>query len=261
MLLVSITVKYNDWGRMGNRMFQYSFGYILAKQKNVEIYHEGIPNFNISPNQDPNKVNTELLIYTHSYGNNKVNMKNLLQTDNDIIIDSYLQHAEYYIPHVAELRNIYNVNKTKIINKDKIVIHIRETDYADINCFPGFEFYLKLLNNFKFTDVIIVTDNTYCETVKKLVQLGCQLNTEGKVDKFDTICNDRGMFDFYTLMYSENIILSHSTFAWWAAFLGNHKRIIFPYSMAYKQMWNITPKNDDDINLFFDFGYSEKLIV
>ncbi len=245
---------------MGNRIFQYSFGHIIAKHKNVEMFHEGLPNFNILPNYTTARQTRELT-YTHLYGNNKVNVNDLLHTPNDIIVDSYLQRAEYYIPHVNELRNVFNIDKNKSINKDKIVMHIRETDYVDINCFPGYEFYIKLLAGFNFSDVIIVTDNTQCDTVKELVECGCTLNTEGRVNKFDTICDDRGMHDFYTLTYSENVILSHSTFAWWPAFLGNHKRIIFPYSSTHTQMWDTNTQNDDAIDLFFNFGCSEQIII
>ena len=37
---------------MGNRMFQYSFGYILSKLKNCSFYHDSLPNFSIPSNMD-----------------------------------------------------------------------------------------------------------------------------------------------------------------------------------------------------------------
>ena len=76
------------------------------------------------------------------------------------------------------------------------------------------------------------------------------LNTTGKVTNFNTASDDRGMQDFNTLLYSENIATSQSSFSWWAAFLGNHKKIIMPYKTT-GGMWKINPEIDD-IDLFIN---------
>jgi hypothetical protein len=62
------------------------------------------------------------------------------------------------------------------------------------------------------------------------------------------------MDDMKTLLYSENLAISQSSFAWWPAFLGTHKKIIFPYSLTLDtQSWPLDPKHDD-IDLYFDFN-------
>ena len=62
------------------------------------------------------------------------------------------------------------------------------------------------------------------------------------------------MDDMKTLLYSENLAISQSSFAWWPAFLGTHKKIIFPYSLTLDtQSWPLAPKHDD-IDLYFDFN-------
>ena len=42
-----IYVLFDRWGRMGNRMFQYAFGYLLAEKRNSSFYSGPLPNFNI----------------------------------------------------------------------------------------------------------------------------------------------------------------------------------------------------------------------
>jgi hypothetical protein len=74
------------------------------------------------------------------------------------------------------------------------------------------------------------------------------LNTEGYVDKFNVVSDSRAMKDFYTLLNSENIAISQSSFSWWAAFLGEHKKIIFP--ITNEGMWKKNP-DQDDIDLYF----------
>jgi hypothetical protein len=258
VLLVSVVVKFDPWGRLGNRMFQFAFGYLLAKQKNDMLYTEGLPNFNIPAvtcrqhfsNYTP----------TSMFGRNMVNFEVLLQNDN-IVVDSFVQKAAYYINFQNELRDIFNIKNNDIKNTNKLVLHIRETDYNKLNCFLGYEYYKQIIKETGFTDVIIVTDNSNCETVQKLVSEGCTVNTTGSIDTFNTTNDERAMKDFFTLLQSENIALSHSSFSWWAAFLGQHQKIFFPYfKNDTTKMWKLHPEKDD-IDLFFNFNKSYKIIL
>ena len=253
---MSVYVKFDPWGRMGNRMFQYAFGYLLAKNKNTNLYTQELPNFNIVSNYDllPNSY-----IATSKYGHNNVNFDELNNTLNDIVIDSFVQNASYYTPYKQTLKTIFNIKPQSIINNNKLVLHIRETDYINLNCFLGYDFYKHLINETGFTDVIIVTDNSNCETVQKLLAEGCTLNTQGCVDKFSHISDQRSMHDFFTLTYSENIAISQSSYSWWTAFLGDHKNIFFPYKNN-TGMWKINPEKDD-VDLFFNTGESKKIIL
>lgn len=257
MLLVSVFVKFNPWGRMGNRMFQYAFGYLLANQKGVPLYTEGLPNFNIAPT--PYSIIETPCIETIHYGNNHVNYEELLKYDKNIVINSFVQKALYYKAFRNKLRTAFNIIPKQIINSNKLVLHIRETDYKDIGCFLGYENYKKLIDQIGLNEVIVVTDNSNCDTVQMLLKDGCTLNTQGYVDKFDTVSDDRAMNDFYTLLYSENIAISQSSFSWWAAFLGFHKKVYFPY-IGQVSIWKAQPEKDD-IDLFYFSEETHKLVL
>jgi hypothetical protein len=252
---MSVIVQYDPWGRMGNRMFQLAFGYLLAKQKGVKLYHDGLPNFNIYSSTKDYTINNP--IYTKEYGDNWVNMEELLNTNRDIIVNSFVQQARYYLPYKQELRAFFNI-RPFTHNQNKLVMHIRESDYILLkDAFLGSNFYKKMIENsgFKFEDVIIVSDNSNCDTVKMLVSEGCKLNSEGEIKKFEHESDARSMNDFDTLLQSENIGLSQSSFSWWTAFLGHHKTIIFPYKKE-GGMWPITP-NIYQVDLYFNEGNSK----
>lgn len=251
---MSIAISYDQWGRMGNRMFQYAFGAILASIKNTELIHDGLPNFNVPPSTGSLAKD---LLETKQYGNNYVNVQELIETKKDILINSYVQRVEYYIEHKNFLKQVFKIQEEPI-NQNKLVVHIRETDYTLINSFLGYDFYRQLIMSSGFSDVLIVTDNSTCDTVQKLISEGCKLNSEGNVNKFIHTSDERGMHDFNTLLCSENVAISQSSFSWWAAFLGNHKKIIFPFTKA-KNMWPLLPEKDD-INLFINSNNSEKFI-
>jgi len=251
-----VVVQYDPWGRMGNRMFQYIFGYILAKRRGCNFFHEALPNFGIESNYTTPTGNTT---NTKSYGNNDVDMNYLLSTNNTIIVDSYVQRAEYYLPFRDEIRRHLRCDKIETVNQDKLILHIRETDYTQINTFLGYEVYKKVIEAAGISDVVIVTDNSNCDTVQKLLSDGCILNTEGYVATFTHTSDGRAMEDFRTLLCSENIAISQSSFSWWAAFLGNQKNIYFPFTQD-NALWKIDPQNDD-IDLFFEVNKSYKIIV
>ena len=204
-----VYVSYDPAGRMGNRMFQFAFGYILAKARNCQLYHESLPNFNIEGKYGPPVDN---ITTTRSMGNHKVDFNKLISDPNTIIV--------------------------------------RETDYNQINCFLGYEFYKAMIDSSGFTNVRIVTDNSNCDTVQKLLADGCDLVSEGYVDKFQLHSNERSFSDWLVLLLSENIALSQSSFSWWAAFLGTHNKVIFPFSEK-ANMWPINPGGDTP-DPFFD---------
>ena len=256
----TIVVQYNPSGRMGNRMFQYAFGYILSKKGNRDIVHDKLPNFDIPTNHKQVAAKGEVISIYQKWGENYADMDFLLNHEGCIVVDSFLQKSSYYKEHRDLLRDAFTIKKLDTINKDYLVVHIRETDYTQIDSFLGYDFYKSLIDNSGFGKIKIVTDNSDCDTVKKLVREGCELVTEGNVNKFELHSNKRSIGDFKTLLYSENIALSQSSFSWWAAFLGYHKKIIFPFSTKVK-MWPIEP-GKDDVDLYFDLnGESVKYIL
>ena len=241
-----VYVSYDPAGRMGNRMFQFAFGYILANARNCQLYHESLPNFNIEGKYGPPVDN---ITTTRSMGNHKVDFNKLISDPNTIIV-SFLQRAGYFKKHRDSLREAFKIKKHGPINKDNLVVHVRETDYNQINCFLGYEFYKAMIDSSGFTNVRIVTDNSNCDTVQKLLADGCDLVSEGYVDKFQLHSNERSFSDWLVLLLSENIALSQSSFSWWAAFLGTHNKVIFPFSEK-ANMWPINPGGDTP-DPFFD---------
>ena len=251
-----VYIQFDPWGRMGNRMFQYVFGWILAQERGCNLFHDGLPNFGIAANIKQPEGN---IIFTSEYGDHHVDIDNLKKTSNHIVIDSYVQRSEYYLSYRNLIKDHFKCNDLNVINQNKLVLHIRETDYLQTNSFLGYKNYRKIIEECGFTDNLIVTDNSNCDTVQQLVKDGCSLVTEGYVSTFSHVSDTRSMLDFRTLLLSENIALSQSSFSWWAAFLGDHKNVFFPF-IQQTSMWKIIPEKDD-IDLFFKSTETKKIII
>ena len=248
----AVYVDYDPYNRLGNRMFQYAMGYILSQKYNCPLYtKEGLPNFGIDPNPS-NELNPvfDNIIFSRHYGDQHIDLSQV-SIDTNYIINSWCQKAQYYIEYRNRLREVFGIKELQTINKDSLIVHIRETDYKTLGAFLGYKFYKELIDDSGYTDVKIVTDNPKGETIQKLLTEGCTLCTDGDEVQFSHHGDGRAMADFKTLLYSENIAISQSSFAWWGAFLGYHKSIIFPYRKDIK-WWPLNP-GKDDIDLYFDF--------
>ena len=254
---MNIIVKYDPYARLGNRIFQYSYAYLLAEKLKRKLYdNEGIPNLGINPNHI-NQCNNPLSL--RAMGNHYVNNDIIKSHSGDIIVDSFLQKSEYYENYRDKLRSVFQIKLDDFINEDSLVVHVRDTDYVSLGHSLGYEFYKKMIDASGFTKVILVTDNSKGNTVQQLLNDGCVLCGNEYQTTFSTVCDSRGMKDFKILLYSANIAISQSTFSWWPAFLGYHKKIIFPYSNN-GGMWPVNPSKDS-IDLYFDLGQSEKFIL
>jgi len=255
-----VIIEYDPWGRLGNRMFQYAFAYLLAEKFNCELfYREGLPNFGIEP-KPVDGLQTNVL-KARSLGDQHFDFDAIKDFDGDIILDSFVQQSKYYINNRDTLRKIFGIRDLDTINKDSLVLHVRGGDYHQLKQFLGLDFYKGLIDSSGFSKVKIVTDDPKCETVANLLEYGCELETSSQGPDFNINGDRSAMDDMKTLLYSENLAISQSSFAWWPAFLGTHKKIIFPYSLTLDtQSWPLDPKHDD-IDLYFDInGSSSKYI-
>jgi len=254
-----IIVQYDPAARLGNRMFQYAYGYILSKKYNCELYcNEPLLNFGIEAN--PILDLQENIIKTRDYGEHSFDENKLIDFEGDVIINSWLQRSEYYINHKEELRKLFGIKDLDTINKDSLVLHIRETDYKLIGAYLGFESYKRLIDTYDYKNVKIVTDNPESNCIKELTSNGCEVLSDTVVRQFKIHGDKSVIDDFKTLLYSDKIGISQSSFSWWAAFLGYHSKIIFPYKTDLK-WWKLEP-GPDDIDLYFDLpGITDKFIL
>lgn len=254
-----IVVKYHPWGRMGNRMFSYAFGRILAEERKGDLYVEPINEFpNTFDHKRPNEAGTlNNPIVTNNYGDQFADVHELMNTDRDVIVNSFLQHAEYYIDFKEKINQWFNIDIKgfKLPDDDELVVNIRETDYIQIGKYLNEDYYINQIREQGIRKTTIVTDNCESTFVKRLEQAGCKvLSTEPVPFKIN---NDNNIMQDYIYMYfAKYLILSQSTFSWWPAFLGEHTSVIYPVSDG--GMWPKNP-NKNDVDLFVE-GFKRVII-
>ena len=229
-----IHIKYN--GGFGNCLFQYTFARLIAIKFNYHL--DTIFKFN-------NIINTTNYNGQLQYNTPKIVINNGFPDDLEpalYMIDGFFQNYDYYKNNKTLIKSFFVLDTSKIaINKKDICLHIRLTDYWNLNWVINPSYYLNILEQETFNKVYIITDDVndpYLNNFKKYNPI---------------IISESPKTDFYKLMEFDKIILSNSSFAWWAMFLGNSSKIY-----TFKRWVRHKPRINDHLK---DLAYLNNAIV
>ncbi|MFW9877876.1 MAG: alpha-1,2-fucosyltransferase [Candidatus Thorarchaeota archaeon] len=241
----------NSCGRFGNQLFQFAFAYATSKKLDTSFFIDE----SISPFKLPNyfklyrynkfynatkrkwfKLQKRKQINQLTYDNWKSPSKNLLLLKDNTIYKGFFQSEEYFKNSKKDIKKLFEIkNKYKrtfvlkyktIFDKHKIIaIHIRRKDYlfygnntlGGKNLTLPISYYKNCLGRIKNIDkyiIIFVSDDI--NYVKEKF---------GRKDNYRFESNSEIM-DFQILLSANVLILSNSTFAWWAAYLNSKTNMV-----------------------------------
>jgi len=168
----------------------------------------------------------------------------LLNHSGDAYYRGYWQKYHYYEDYQQQLKKIYqfpepsDLNKQladKMANTNSVGIHVRRGDYLNNPLFnicneDYFKRALELLREKgeNYTYFVFSNDKSWCEQFFSSILPGENItfvdNNQGRMS----------FFDMYLMTNCRNLIISNSTFSWWAAFLNdNAATIICPKTWAH----------------------------
>lgn len=203
--------KYNilSNGQFGNCLFRLASAMKIYGYDNIT----GIVVYDT--NQSPAKMKNTLEQLSRIAPNIKVA---------DYIFDPFyfLNHTSAYwqslkcIPSREDCRKLFAVPRVE--DPGKPVLHIRGDDYKNIpgNNMVPVEFVKKAAERLgcSVEDFIVCTDDK--EYAKSIGILDNQFT------------NNSAWGDFTLMCSAKQLVISPSTFSWWAGYLGTHERVIFP---------------------------------
>ena len=164
--------------------------------------------------------------------NNTIDPNNFLlqKIENNVLYDGYFQSEDYFKEFKEDIKKLFEIRpqyqksfldkKKHLFDKKCIVIHLRRTDYVNYGdeILGGTDmtlpiaYYKKCLSLIKDTNqynVIFVSDDM--EFVKKEFGSGGNYFYE----------SNNVITDFQLLLNADILIISNSSFSWWAAWLNN----------------------------------------
>jgi hypothetical protein len=203
-----------------NRLFQYSIANILSRHHGLyflAVPINGIPQSYLSIeglklDGEPQSVETP------SDVRDILKQKIILRP---LKINGLFQKASLYLNHRSEIRDTWlkldsSIPISELSIKCDLVIHVRRGDYLLHNWGAPFSFYLEAIESTTFRKMCIVTDDPFDPFLKRF-------------HKFKpSIVSSSLLSDFALLTQAKKLIISPSTFSWWAAFLSNASEIFFP---------------------------------
>lgn len=271
--IVKDTIIVRLKGGFGNQLFQYAFGYNLAKEKNAHLVLDSITYLNSDPLRNyelhnlniPNKLlNTKLqkkmfllkrkLLsfskpHVHHEAQDFIYSNNAFTLSGDIILDGYFQNERYFSNNRSDLIRIFenashqfkdqNIYK-KIIHKNSIALHIRRGDYVQNQATNEVHGTCELSYFKQAQELFNDTNPTYFIFTDdiKWAKENLKVNHEHYFIH-DYIQSDFN--EFILMMHCKHYIISNSTFSWWAAWLSTneYKKIICPKQWFKNEKLNL----------------------
>jgi Glycosyl transferase family 11 len=249
-------------GRLGNNLFQYCFGRVLAEELHCDFLAPPIAGFTHATSI---RLGPECAVYDREIvlrqerAHAKISVQegaishvefNELLTDlrerrgrKRITIEyGCFLHVPFYRDYTDRIRHQWlQISDRSSIHENDLTIHIRSGDIwqedisrepHDSYCALPFSFYETIIREYNWRHIHIVTENRNDPMARKLSR------SYGA-----SIVSGTAFEDFNFIKSSTNIVLAISTFSWFAAFLSEARTIYYPQAGLFHR--GIRP----DVNL------------
>jgi len=149
-----------------------------------------------------------------------------------IVIESWLQDYKLFRPYKRDVRRFYTPRLLgDMPDEEDAVMHIRLGDYPTCcNTLP-LEYYQSMVQRFTDRNVVGVTDSPdhfYVEALNEEPNFSLYDGTGFRCDGIDD-ASRRVVADFLFMLNTRGpLILSNSSFCWWAAFLSHAELVLHP---------------------------------
>jgi hypothetical protein len=244
------------WGGLGNVLYQINLAYYLYESGYKVFVNKGLLNYNnifyrkiikihkgvyeqidLFLDSEQVEVNSGLkikdlvLLFIYKL---RINIKGFKyfnhEWPNEIEISEvntffgYFQKTKYISQYLGQtfysrFKPKMNMELIDLVRLDStILIHARFGDKVSINEFDLN--YNKVLHIFrKFDSVVVVTDD--------LKYAGRLFLNDNKKNNINLVSSDYLLDDFYLISNAKNVILSRSSFSWWATEISLNRQVIY----------------------------------
>lgn len=213
-----IEVRYQ--GRLGNNLFQYSLGRILAEGLGFALEAQPIPGF---PHTGDKVAGSRFEGPTEVISGQRIDLAAILanRTPRKIILDGWFQCHSYYRPYREQILQwlAFDPAIRAPALRPQVVVNVRRTDYVWRGWALPYSFYERALRQLLphgGGDVWIVTDDRADPFFRQF--------SSWKPKFFNGHALEQMLF----MTRAAHLIMSQSTFSWWATFLGDIDVVVCP---------------------------------
>lgn len=230
-------------GGLGNQLFQWAcarnlqklYGHKLQYDDHIELSNRKrdiyrFPNIRLEKNEylKDNQSHIQQIQIHDSFNYLNFNSIDFSNLSTIYYLDGYWQGEKYFKESADEIHQELQPTKDcldnihKIISKNSLSMHIRRTDYVNLQEYHPvqplsyYETALNLLNH--SGDIYVFSDDIQW----------CKENL--KFEKMTFIHNEDPIMDMWMMSACKKNIIANSTFSWWSAWINSNqdKKIICP---------------------------------
>lgn len=147
------------------------------------------------------------------------------------IPDIYVQGEKYWARHKNEIKRTFNVDIGKV---DKVALHIRRGDYLQAHNFHTnlweTDYYQKAIAMFPDDTFLVFCKDNQDPAQDKKDRQWCREHLPALLgNRFEMAPYEQTEVEDLNLMAScKSIIMANSSFSFWAAYLGEHEKVVCP---------------------------------
>lgn len=167
-----------------------------------------------------------------------------------LYLDGYYQHPSFYKDSVNYITNLYSQNTIQLDHPiDQTIIHLRRADYINHGWDLPLKYYINSLEKIdskRKYKIKIISDDNFAA-----IGLANVCSAMGFTVLENLVYDDK--LNFIEVVNSKNIIMSNSSFSWWAAtisqniFLNSDRKVTYP--KGWLLGFNDVLKNDSWIEI------------
>ena len=221
-------IEVRSLDRLGNNLFQYAFGRILAERMNYALKAAPLPGFpgTFRPvdGHDYRDCSPEVLLeeFSDKTQRQKLDLEAIISNPvkRKIVLEGYFQRYDYYRPYREVIRRqwLHVPEPIEPQHPEDLIIHVRRGDTARLGMALPFSYYEEALKQARFRQLFICTDSPKDPFIVKF-----------KKFKPKAVFSSREpLHDFKRIMSFNKIVQSASSFSWWASFLSDAREIYAP---------------------------------
>ncbi|MFZ2639489.1 MAG: hypothetical protein WA117_00765 [Verrucomicrobiia bacterium] len=231
----------NYKGRLGNQLFQFAIGWVLAQTAEAPLSARPIQGFSGTRGFDGERESFQPL-HTRGHPIDIEACVQHLRLSGDVVIDGYHQRYEILRPMKhpikALLSKVEGPKPETMPGPEDLVVQIRLGDYFSPRLVPRYGYPLEdvvvLIRKQRFDRLYLTTDEPSHPFIQRLQsEFGAALGGKHPLEQFA-----------FSIM-ARRLVVTPSSYSWWAAWLSNAEQVFFPVE---KGVW----LRKNQVNLWVD---------
>lgn len=207
---MSVTVDYI--GRFGNNVFQYAAARLFAEENGLVLktpanFGSVLP---VHETAKPDATPIDGPVVGLGDGNDLF----AKYEKGNYHLSGFFQRARWYWERREKVLAMFDVPAPAVEDPDAIAVHLRLGDYRTHQIAIHPDWYVTALRTQKFSKLVVVTDEKDSKYLKHFNAWKPEVVSKSVAS------------DWHRLLGFRRLVISNSTFAWWAAFLGKSESVI-----------------------------------